>query len=88
MSPEHLKRKYSPENFDIAAALDKMGPYGIPTIEPVVINKPIEFVPFNDVVSKDIKGKGVHFFLYDFQFKRVWEQPCRYTEMLKKAVLF
>ena len=28
--------------------------------------------------------KGVHFFVHDYQFERVWNRPDRYTDVLSK----
>lgn len=33
--------------------------------------------------SKETKTKGLHFFLHDYQFERVWNFPTRYLEILK-----
>lgn len=40
---------------------------------------------FNYVLSdKNPEGKGVHFFVDDYQFERVWNNPRAYIEKLKK----
>lgn len=33
--------------------------------------------------AKETKTKGLHFFLHDYQFERVWNFPTRYLEILK-----
>lgn len=33
--------------------------------------------------TKETKTKGLHFFLHDYQFERVWNFPTRYLEILK-----
>ena len=53
------------------------GRFGIPEILPVTaIPKVEEWIGFNYVkTTKDMDGKGVHFFLDDYQFERVWNMP-------------
>lgn len=61
--------------------------YGIPDMLPVEIEN-LENIPlqgFNFALTdKNPKGKGVHFFLHDYQFERVWVRPQRYAEVLSK----
>lgn len=60
------------------------GKYGIPRIEPTQF-KNCDFIGFNYASScKDPQGKGVHFFLDDYQFNRVWTTPDRYIDLLEK----
>ena len=69
------------------------GPYDIPVLRPVSIEEVgeiKEWISFNYVLSdKNPEGKGVHFFIDDYQFERIWNQPERYLDKLKqyKAVL-
>lgn len=66
---------------------DGSGPYNIPNLYPVHIDN-LDKIPiqgFNFAIDdKKPQGKGVHFFLHDYQFERVWRYPDRYTEFLKK----
>ncbi len=70
---------------------DGVGPYDFPIIEPV--NVDVEGVPligFNYAkTEKKPEDKIVHFFLDDYQFERVWNNPDIYLSVLKrfKAVL-
>ena len=34
--------------------------------------------------EKEPEGKGVHFFINDYQFERVWNNPDRYIEPSKR----
>jgi hypothetical protein len=57
--------------------------YGIPEIIPEQY-EPCEWIGFNYAVSTAKRaGKGVHFFLDDYQFERVWNNPDRYIEVLR-----
>ena len=61
---------------------DGVGEYGIPEIQPTSY-KECDFIPFNYVNGcKDKNGKGVHFFIDDYQFNRLWNMPGRYIDML------
>lgn len=55
---------------------------GIPEIQ-LTTYKECDFIPFNYVKGcKDKNGKGVHFFIDDYQFNRLWNAPDRYLDML------
>lgn len=61
--------------------------YGFPNIYPVHIDnlKDIPLQGFNYALKeKQPENIGVHFFLHDYQFERVWKYPDRYTECLSK----
>lgn len=61
--------------------------YGIPELEPVHIDnlKDIPIQGFNFALKeKHPENIGVHFFLHDYQFERVWKYPDRYVDVLKK----
>ena len=67
------------------------GFYDIPVIQGTTeVPDVTEWIGFNYVLSdKEPEGKGVHFFIDDYQFERVWKDPDRYIDLLKryKAVL-
>lgn len=61
--------------------------YGIPELEPIHIDnlKDIPIQGFNFALKeKHPENIGVHFFLHDYQFERVWKYPDRYVDVLKK----
>ena len=68
------------------AQFEGVGDYDIPPILPVYELPPIkEWIGFNYVLSDDQpEGKGVHFFCDDYQFERIWNEPDRYIEKLKR----
>lgn len=69
------------------AQFEGVGKYDIPEILPVHIDN-LQDIPlqgFNFALSeKHPENIGVHFFLHDYQFERVWKYPDRYTEVLKR----
>lgn len=70
------------------AQFEGVGKYDIPQIEPIQmedIGEIKEWIPFNYVMSdKEPQGKAVHFFIDDYQFVRVWNEPLKYIEKLKQ----
>lgn len=61
------------------------GKYGIPVIKPINLDRKINFIPFNYAKTSDSpEKKGIHFFLDDYQFNRVWDRPETYLKMLRK----
>lgn len=59
------------------------GKFETPILEPCNI-VPTELIGFNCILSnKESKG-GVHFYIDDYQFERIWNRPDRYIEKLRK----
>lgn len=59
-----------------------VGPYDSPKIRAVKF-EPCDFIGFNYAAStKERAEKGVHFFLDDYQFERVWNNAEKYLAML------
>ena len=68
---------------------DNTGKYGIPMIpkpyfSPAELNH-LRLLRFDQVKSDDTKHRNrmVHFFLYDYLFEKVWENPEKTIEMLR-----
>ena len=61
-------------------------PYGIPQIIPENIKiRELEWIPFNYAnTAKDRSKKGVHFYVDDYQFSRLWNRPDDYISMLSE----
>lgn len=62
------------------------GKYEIPIILPTYeMPEVTEWIGFNYATGeKNPEGKGVHFFLDDYQFERLWNNPMKYIDMLKR----
>lgn len=61
-----------------------IGPYGIPEIKPERYVE-CQYIRFNEATAcKNPAGKGVHFFVDDFHFDKIWNQFSRYMKMLSK----
>ena len=65
-----------------------VGEYDIPELEPIYeyeIGDIKEWIGFNYVLSdKEPEGKAVHFFISDYQFERVFKNPEKYVDKLRK----
>ena len=62
------------ENLNIMQ-FDTEGEYNTPILEPYKY-EPAEFVGFNYARSaKNKKEKGLHFFVDDYHFERLWSEP-------------
>lgn len=60
------------------------GEYDIPIITPET-NVPgnTEWIPFN-YAKTTRRGFGVHFFVDDYQFTRLWQRPSAYNELIRR----
>lgn len=63
-----------------------VGKYQIPEIKPENIDiHRLEWIPFNYAkTAKDRKTKGIHFYVDDYQFVRLWNSPDKYIELLSE----
>ena len=69
------------------AQYESSNEWGIPDLLPCHIDnlKDIPIQGFNFALTdKHPEGKGVHFFIHDYQFERIWQRPIRYTDFLRK----
>lgn len=81
MNSSRSKRNY--ENLE-RRIFDGFGKYGIPQLQPTQFKK-CDFIGFNYAKScKDRVDKGVHFFVDDYQFNRLWTNIDGYLEMLSQ----
>lgn len=64
---------------------DGVGEYDIPQIKPIMYDGNCEFIGFNYAKSeKNRGGKGVHFFLDDYQFNVLWNNINKYINILSQ----
>ena len=73
-------------NLEIAQ-YEGVGKYDIPELEPVKsIPEITEWIGFNYVLSdkNPSQNKGVHFFIDDYQFMRIWNNPDAYVQKLSQ----
>ena len=62
------------------------GKYNIPKIKPVTELYIKDWIGFNFVATtkKNRQLTGVHFYIDDYQFERIWNLPKRYADVLKE----
>ena len=61
------------------------GKYNIPELQPVQFDGDCEFIGFNYAKTcKERSKKGLHFFVDDYQFERLWKNPDQYLPMLQQ----
>lgn len=60
------------------------GKYDMPVLSDVYSIPPERMIPFNMAKSCSDTEAGIHFFIDDYQFDRVWRFPQRYVELLRK----
>ena len=70
----------------LTMAFDGVGEYRIPQIKPVTELYVKDWIGFNFVATtkKCRETTGVHFYIDDYQFERVWNQPWRYSKTFKE----
>lgn len=54
------------------------------TVDPVLLSYTEDLIPFNRAKTCRRRDVGVHFFIDDYQFERVWRSPQLYVEQLRK----
>ena len=80
MALEALKR--NGHNLHIGE-FEPEGKYGVPSLCPVRLSKRIDWLPFNCAkTDKRRSAHGIHFFVDDYLFERVWNDPERYALLL------
>ena len=87
MALESLKR--NGHNLDLGA-FERAGPYGVPCLQPEHLDERLHWTRFNHALKEKAREKlGVHFFIDDSLFQRVWNDPARYAMFLRafKAVM-
>lgn len=85
-SSEIFKRSRNWENLQIATFKNVSGKYDIPKMLPVYDLPKLDWIGFNYARTcdpEDRSSHGLHFWLDDYQFQRLWTDPERYVPMLQ-----
>lgn len=83
----HRDKTYREYNLDLLDLNRLDGFYGIPVLEPTQ-HIPKDLIGFNYMLSSKDKACGVHCFIDDYQFSRLWNNPQRYVEKLREFDCF
>ena len=70
-------------NLDLYRHIETTGIYDMPVLAPEP-HVPDRLTGFNYALSGKDYGSGVHFYLDDYQFERIWRDPIRYMNILKR----
>lgn len=81
MRPHHRQNTINQYNLLDYDAERTDGRYNIPILEQVD-HVPVRLQGFNYVLNRPDYSAGVHFFLDDYQFERIWKRPDFYIEKL------
>ena len=57
------------------------GAYDMPVIQ-ATNHVPKDLISFNYMLTKDDFAKGIHFYIDDYQFERIWNTPDKYMDRL------
>lgn len=60
------------------------GKYDFPIVARYTGSPPLSLIPFNYAKSYSDRNAGVHFFIDDYQFERLWRFPDRYLPLLQE----
>lgn len=82
-SGAHILNNNHGWNMDICNRDDCIGEYELPPLEPCDV-KPHDLISFNFCKTATDFNCGVHFCIDDYQFERVWNEPHKYVDLLKK----
>lgn len=68
---------------------DRVGAFDFPKMQPTNINieeaRGLRWISFNKAITESKPSEcGVHFFIDDYQFERVWKKPDKYISILKR----
>lgn len=72
-------------NLPLLQKVRTVGRYDMPMLAKQDVTPPDMLMGFNYATGKKtVKHCGIHFFIDDYQFQRVWNQPDRYIAPLKR----
>ena len=78
-----IERNFRPTNFLYWDSDRTEGAYGMPTLEPVDY-VPERLLGFNYAKSSQDFSATIHFYLDDYLFERVWQNPDKYMPILSQ----
>ena len=70
-------------NLDLYDPYETDGPFEMPVIKKT-LHIPNELIGFNEAISSKHYQSGIHMFIDDYQFERIWNTPERYVNVLKQ----
>ena len=83
----HREKTWKHDNFDLFLEIpdDEKTDFGFPILKSVDVRPEAdEIQQFSEIMAAPEYNLGVHFFIDDYRFERVWQQPEKYTKYLEK----
>ena len=80
---DERERTYKATNLDLYDAEHARNKYGFPELKGS-FTLPTELIGFNEAKTSTVFNAGVHFFIDDYQFERIWNEPRKYIDLLAK----
>ena len=82
----HREKTWRHDNFNLFLAVpeDEKTEWGFPILPAVDVKPSGGVQPFSEILAKPDTSCGVHFFVDDYRFARVWQSPEKYTEHLQR----
>lgn len=78
---DERERSYNSVNLHDYDNTRVAGAYDMPVIQ-ATNHIPKDLISFNYMLTKDDFGKGIHFYIDDYQFERIWSTPDKYMDRL------
>lgn len=79
---DERERTYNAVNLHEYDAENVAGKFDMPIIK-ATNHKPTDLMSFNYMLTKDSFEKGIHFYIDDYQFERIWNTPDKYMDRLR-----
>lgn len=80
---DERERTFDYYNMHDVNLYDCVGKYQMPIIK-ATRHIPKDLLSFNYMLTSSDYDKGIHFFIDDYQFERIWNNPQKYIEKLSK----
>lgn len=80
---DERERTFNRYNLDEFAPDNAVGWFQMPALMPCY-TVPDNLISFNYVLTSKEYDKGVHFYVDDYQFERIWDRPKFYIEKLRR----
>ena len=80
----HRYRKEHCNNLNLCLSLTGSGYFQMPVLDPFIGTEPNRLIPFPAAISGTDFNVGVHFYIDDYLFERIWASPERYVEKLSR----
>lgn len=80
----HTHRKNHCNNLDISLSYEGVGSFDMFPLSPYNGPIPRKLIPFSAAISSTEYDCGVHFYIDDYQFERIWTNIHRYIPILKR----